>query len=114
MKLRSTGCDHGLISCRDGNKSATSAVAYLTNDESYDEYDYDYEYECDYDDTSCHGEVGIGLASLIVTDDEHIENEDVVEDELMSYCDVGLNWGEGDADDEFQDYDGWYLVGHSQ
>ncbi|XP_071734963.1 uncharacterized protein [Rutidosis leptorrhynchoides] len=107
MKLRSSDPDHGLISNRDGN-SATSALAYLGNDKSYDEGDqFDHDYDYDYDDNNrSEVEDGIGFASSIVTS-EPIESED--KDEFMSYCDVGSGWGDGDLDE----FDGWYLVEHN-
>ncbi|KAF5799655.1 hypothetical protein HanXRQr2_Chr07g0306961 [Helianthus annuus] len=90
MKLRSIGFDHELVCCQPG-ASATRAFGYLVNEESYDDGD---EYEYEYGDG-----VGVGVGGIVK--EEHIE------DECVSYCDVGLCWGEGgEGEDE------WYLVGH--
>ncbi|KAI3520717.1 hypothetical protein L1887_10167 [Cichorium endivia] len=112
MKLRSIGSDHGPIGYPAGT-SATSALAYLASEASYDDGDeYDGAIDdCDYDyyeNTNCNVEIGIGLASIET--EEQIGGE--CEDDFTSFCDVGLCWGEGDAD-EYGD-DGWYLVGHIQ
>ncbi|CAH1437744.1 unnamed protein product [Lactuca virosa] len=112
MKLRSIGSDPGLIgypTCT----SATGVLADLASDACYDDGDeYDGAIEdCDYDyheDTNCNVEIGIGLASIVT--EEQIGGED--KDDCMSYCDVGLCWGEGDADENRDD--GWYLVGDIQ
>ncbi|XP_071705627.1 uncharacterized protein [Rutidosis leptorrhynchoides] len=111
MKSRSIGSDHGRISCCPPGTSAELALAYLDRDLSYDDDDeksdeYGYGNDDD-DDTSCYVEGGIEVASFMVPNKD-IEIED--KDECMSYWDVGLCWGEG-GEDEFGDYDEWYLVG---
>lgn len=113
MKLRSIGSDHGQIGYPAGT-SATTALAYLANEASYDS-DHEYEYwapeyyDFDYDEnTDCNVEIGSGLTSIET--EEQIGGE--IEDDCMSFCDVGLFWGEGD-EDEYRD-EGWYLVGHIQ
>ncbi|KAI3520718.1 hypothetical protein L1887_10168 [Cichorium endivia] len=109
MKFRSIGSDPGLI-----GTSATGVLAYLASEASYDDGDELYDgaiddYDNDYhEDTNYTVDIGIGLASIIT--EERIGGED--KDDSLSYCDVGLCWGEGDADEHGDD--GWYLVGHMQ
>ncbi|KAL4577141.1 hypothetical protein LXL04_013244 [Taraxacum kok-saghyz] len=110
MKVRSTGSDPRQISYPAGT-SATGVLAYLSSKACYDdddEYDgaiddYDYDYN---EDTNCNVEIGIGLGSIVTEEQNGGENEDG----CIHYSDVGLCWGEGDADENGDD--DWYLVGH--
>ncbi|KAL8193557.1 hypothetical protein R6Q57_026692 [Mikania cordata] len=86
MKLRS---DHRLIDCPSGT-SSIDALAYIASVETYDDDAID-----DYNDDANIREEVIGV-------------ED--EDECVSYCDVGLYWGDGEG--FVNDDDGWYLVAH--
>ncbi|KAI3784665.1 hypothetical protein L1987_43768 [Smallanthus sonchifolius] len=111
MKLRSIDPENELTKYSFGN-SATGVLAYLVDGGGYDndDYDYDYDYE-DRVEENYKYSYDYGYGYDYDDDDCHDDNDDGSshDDETMSFCDVGLCWGDGD--EYVDDDDGWYLVG---
>ncbi|CAH1420598.1 unnamed protein product [Lactuca virosa] len=132
MKIRSIDPENEWTKYPVGN-SATRVLAYLANEEGYNDDDYDYEgrveetyaYNYAYDDDNHHDHdvgthaidlgagfaIGIGIVADEHENDVHIDDDDdeFDDDDAMSFCDVGLCWGHEDEDESGDD--DWYLVG---
>lgn len=123
MKIRSIDPENEWTKYPVGN-SATRVLAYLANEEGYNDDDYDYEGRVEetyaYDDDNHHDhdvgthaiDLGAGFAigiGIVADERENDVHDDDDDDDAMSFCDVGLCWGHED-EDEYGD-DDWYLVG---